>query len=167
MVAWRFLKQYCLRAWWSCAFSSGFRPWPLRTKISPDSSQYYELWMVKDLNSLHFCIEKHCLWTDCAKLHERIVMKWWTMTHPCLQRLSLWWMLILYSILITSPVTNKTANCGTFQNNVTCNFFTLMWVCCRRHSSFLYSQNTIWFVSENTKSSNCTYQSNIFFVQVI
>ena len=32
--------------------------------------------------------------------------KWWTMTHPCLQRLSLWWMLFVYSILITSPVTS-------------------------------------------------------------
>ena len=46
--------------------------------------------------------------------------------HPCLQRLSLWWMLLLYSILITSPVTSKTANCGTFQNSVTCNLFSLV-----------------------------------------
>ena len=67
MVAWRFLKQYRLRAWWSRAFSSGFRPWPLHTEIPLTPwifSWYYELWMVKDLNSLQSCAEKHCLWTD-------------------------------------------------------------------------------------------------------
>ena len=37
MVAWRFLKQYRLRARWSHAFSSSYRPWPLLTEISPDS----------------------------------------------------------------------------------------------------------------------------------
>ena len=47
MVAWRFLKQYHLRAWWSCAFSSGFRPWPFRTEISPDSLNLFTiLWTV-------------------------------------------------------------------------------------------------------------------------
>ena len=47
MVAWRFLKQYRLRARWSPAFSSGFRPWPLLTKISLDSRNLFTiLWTV-------------------------------------------------------------------------------------------------------------------------
>ena len=33
-------------------------------------SQYYELWMVKDLNSLQSCAEKHCLWTDWQFSHK-------------------------------------------------------------------------------------------------
>ena len=46
MVAWRFLKQYRLRARWSRAFSSGFHPWPLH-KISPDSLNLFTiLWTV-------------------------------------------------------------------------------------------------------------------------
>ena len=65
-------------------------------------SRYYELWMVKDLNYLQSCAEKHCLWTSLTKFGT----KWWTTNHPCLQRLCLLWILLLYSILITSPVTN-------------------------------------------------------------
>ena len=33
-------------------------------------SRYYELWMVKDLNSLQSCTEKHCLWTDWQLSHK-------------------------------------------------------------------------------------------------
>ena len=33
-------------------------------------SRYYELWTVKDLNSLKSCTEKHCLWTDWQFTHE-------------------------------------------------------------------------------------------------
>ena len=36
MVALRFLKQYSLSAWWSCAFSSSFNLRSLRTEISHD-----------------------------------------------------------------------------------------------------------------------------------
>ena len=47
MVAWWFLKQYRLRAQWSHIFSSSFHPWPLRTKISPDSLNLFTiLWTV-------------------------------------------------------------------------------------------------------------------------
>ena len=69
-------------------------------------SQYYELWMVKDLNYLQSCAEKHCAlnWLDNSL--RKFGTKCWTTTHPCLQRLKLWWMLLLYSILITSPVTS-------------------------------------------------------------
>ena len=56
---------------------------------------------------------------------------------PSLLALSLWWMLLLYSILITSLVTSYTTNCGTFQNSVTTNLFCLIFplsqpffVCC-------------------------------------
>ena len=33
-------------------------------------SRYYELWMVKDLNSLQSCAKKHCLWTDWQFSHK-------------------------------------------------------------------------------------------------
>ena len=69
-------------------------------------SRYYELWMVKDLE--FFAIL--CWETLNFELTDNYLMKfgtkWWTTAHPCLQRLSLWWMLLLYSILITSPVTS-------------------------------------------------------------
>ena len=32
-------------------------------------SWYYELWMVRDLNYLQSCTEKHCLWTDWQLSH--------------------------------------------------------------------------------------------------
>ena len=47
MVAWRFLKQYHPRAWWSRAFSSSFRPWLLCTENFPDSLNLFTiLWTV-------------------------------------------------------------------------------------------------------------------------
>ena len=78
MVAWRFLKQYRLRAQWSRAFSSGFYPWPGSTGPSHQDfhntpwifPQYYELWMVKDLNSSQSSTEKHCVWTDWQFSHK-------------------------------------------------------------------------------------------------
>ena len=53
---------------------------------------------IPPVDSIFFELTDHFL-TEFGK-------KWWTMTHPCLQRLSLCWMLLLYSILITSPVTS-------------------------------------------------------------
>ena len=91
-------------------------------------SWYYELWMVKDLNSLQSYTEKHCLWTDWHSL-MKFSTKWWTTAHPYLQRRSLWWMLLFYSILITSLASSyqvPTANCGNFQNSVTCKLFSLV-----------------------------------------
>ena len=72
MVAWRFLKQYRLKARWSRAFSRGFRPWPLcRFPLTLwIFSQYYKLWSMKDRNSLQSCAEKHCLWNDWQLSHE-------------------------------------------------------------------------------------------------
>ena len=55
MVAWWFFKQYHLRAQWRVPLI----PWIF--------SQYYELWMVNNLNS---CAEKHCLWTDWQFSHD-------------------------------------------------------------------------------------------------
>ena len=106
MVAWWFLKQYRLRARWSPTFSSGFRPWPLHTEISPDSVNLFTiLWTVN--NSLQTCAEKHCLWTDWQFCHKVALWhsgtKWWTTANPCFQRLGLRWPLLLNSILITSP----------------------------------------------------------------
>ena len=39
MLAWRFLRQSCLRAWRSS--SKGFFPWPLYNKISPDRTKFF------------------------------------------------------------------------------------------------------------------------------
>ena len=71
-------------------------------------SQYYELWMVKVLNSLQSCTEKNCLWTDCQFSHEvwhkavnhdpSLLVK----TTPLVDAL----FILLYTILITSPVTS-------------------------------------------------------------
>ena len=52
-------------------------------------SRYCELWMVKD-------------WKIIFELTDNSLMKFGTKclttTHPCMQRLSLWWMLLLYSV---------------------------------------------------------------------
>ena len=69
MVAWRLLKQYRLRSWWSLVFPQQQFP-PLAFTTSRIFSRCYELWMVKDLNSLQSCAEKHCLWTDWPFSHE-------------------------------------------------------------------------------------------------
>ena len=58
------VSQTSLRAWWSCTFlplAFSTLSFPVTPRIF---SQYYDLWMVKDLNSLQFFAEKHCLWTD-------------------------------------------------------------------------------------------------------
>ena len=83
-----------------------------------NSIMYYEL-MVKFFAILHW---------------ETLCLNWLTiLSHSLTQsdepkpilacKDSLWWMLLLYSILITSPVTSEIANCETFQNSVTCNLF--------------------------------------------
>ena len=49
------------------------------------------------------------LWWETLSLNNFLTQfgtKWWTTTHPCVQRLSLWCMFILYSILKTSPITS-------------------------------------------------------------
>ena len=120
---------------WSRAFSSSFRPWPLGTEISPVSLNLFTiLWTVDGKGPKFFAI------LHWVTLSLNWQTKCWTTTHPCLQWLSLWWMLLLYSILITSPVTRyQTANCGTFQKSITCNLFSLvlplsqLFVCCRLH----------------------------------
>ena len=103
MIAWRFLKQYRLRARWTCAFCSGYRYWPLRTNISPDSLNLFTiLWTVDGERPKFFAI---LCWETFFELTDNSLTKfgtkWWTTTHPCLQRLSLWWMLLLCLILIT------------------------------------------------------------------
>ena len=70
MVAWGFLKQYPNDSMVTCiqqrfpplAFTHRYFPWIF--------SRYYELWMVKDLNSFQTCTEKHCLWTDWQFSHK-------------------------------------------------------------------------------------------------
>ena len=67
--------------------------------------------------------------------------KWWTKTHPYLQRLSLWWMLLLYSILITSPLLPvKLWIVEPSRTVLRVTFSVLFWlcpnffkVCCRHH----------------------------------
>ena len=61
--------------------------------------------------------------------------------------------------LVDAPfILNQTANCGNFQNSVTCDPFSLVFllflsVLQASHSVvFLYLQNTIRFVSENTEN---------------
>ena len=70
---------------------------PLNTWIV---SQYFELWKVKDLTSLQSFAKNHCLWTN------------WQFSHKVWHKVvnhdpsSLAKILLLYSILITSPVTS-------------------------------------------------------------
>ena len=66
----------------SCSFSSGFSPWLLRTEI-----------MIIICN---LALRNVIQLTDNSL--TKFGTKWWTMTHPCLQQLSLWWMLLLYSV---------------------------------------------------------------------
>ena len=83
MVAWRFLKQYCLRARCSRAFSSGINPWPLCTKIS----QYFHTTFHSIMNCRWWNTSILCnfaLRNIVFKLTDNSLTmfgtKWWTMT---------------------------------------------------------------------------------------
>ena len=59
-------------------------PWPLDTKISPDSLNIFMiLWTVDGERPKLFELTDNSL--------MKFGTKWWTTIHPCLQRLSLWW----------------------------------------------------------------------------
>ena len=102
MVARRFLKQSRLRARWSHAFSSGFCPQPLRTEISrlPERPKFFAIlhWEIFSLNWLTIVSQSLCT-------------NWWTSTHPCSQRQSLWWKLLLYSSWYLDNLTCYQLNC--------------------------------------------------------
>ena len=118
MVAWRFLKQYLLRARWSHIFNSGFRPWPLRTEISPDSLNLFTI-----------------LWTVDGETPKFFA--------------------ILFTLQSVLRITFSVLFC------LYPNFFECVpgiTFCC-----FLYLQNTIRFVSENTEN----VFSELLSVQVI
>ena len=61
VVVWRFLTKY----------PEGSMVTRIQQLFLPLAfNRYYELWMVKDLNSLQSCAEKHCLWTDWQFYHN-------------------------------------------------------------------------------------------------
>ena len=170
MVAWR-LSQTII-TWgsqWSCAFTSSCCPWPLRTEITPDSLNLFTILWTVDGERLHLRRKFYAIlrW-------ETLSLNWLTILSQSLaqsgeprpilacQRLSLWWMLLLYSILKTSSsgIPVKLLTVESFQNSVTCNLFSLVLplsqlflsVLQASHSVvFLYLQNTIKFASENTE----------------
>ena len=72
------------------------------------------------------CQLKNILFELTDNSHTKFGTKWWTTTQPCFQRLSLWWMLVLYINLDNLTCYQLTANCETFQNIVTCNLFHLV-----------------------------------------
>ena len=125
---------------WQLAFSSNFRPWLLHTKISLDSLNHFTvLWTVDGERSKFFAI---LCW-------ETLYFTWLTILSQSLAqsgeprpilacRLSLWWMLLLYSISITScwllQIVKRSRTVLLVTLSVLfclCpNFF---WVCCRHH----------------------------------
>ena len=109
-------------------------------------SQYYELWMVKD-HHLQSCAKKHCLWTDCKFSHK----VWHKVKHPPLQRLSLWWMLLL-PVKLLIAASSRTVLLVTFFSHV----LPLSQLFFERVAGvtfffYIYLQNTIRFVCENTE----------------
>ena len=66
-----FLKQYQPEGSMVTHIQQWFPPLAFTHRDFPWlSSWYYELWMVKDLNSLRSCIQKHCLWMEWQLSHK-------------------------------------------------------------------------------------------------
>ncbi len=104
-------------------------------------SQYYVWYLVKDLNSLQFCIGK-CdfwfVWHFSREIWNKV------MSHdPAL--LAKTEMLLLYQNMIPWPITNSPAYCELFQNSLTWifyNFFTFILALSQLFWNVLQPSNT-------------------------
>ncbi len=114
-------------------------------------SQYYVWYLVKDLNSLQFCIAKCDFWFVWHFSHKI----WYeVMSHdPAL--LAKTEMLLLYPNMIHWPITNSPAYCELFQNS-------LAWIFYNLFPLIFASVPTVLECVAAVKKRICSYLQNTF-----
>ena len=128
-MLWRTVLVKVLTSWYGYVYHGsmtvsqtippeGSHPWPTHQNFPWIFSQYYELWMGKDLHSLQSCAEKHCLWTDWQSSHKVVNHNpsFLATTKPLVDA-------VFIRNLDNITCYQLPANCGTFQNSVICNLF--------------------------------------------
>ena len=116
MVAWRFLKQYRLRAQWFTCIQQQFPPLVLKYRdyswLPESFHDFMNCWWCRrdgdgERPKFFANLQRETLSLNWLTILSRSLAQSGESRHVLyLQRLSLWWMLLLYSVWITSPVTS-------------------------------------------------------------